>query len=85
MLRAVRHLDALSAEAADIRARLLCQLEPSGMAALTYCLVDFQARMRRRADDVPENFDRDLGQLALPAPGPDRPDLDLDDFVYLSD
>lgn len=83
VLRAVRHLDALSAEAADVRARLLCQLEPSGMAALTYCLADFQARMRRRADDVSEDFGRDLGQLSLPAPGPDRPDLD--DLVYISD
>ena len=85
VLRAVRHqLDALSAEAADVRARLLLQVESSGMAALMYCFSDFAARMRRRADDVPDTVGLDLNQPALPAPGPDRPDLE-DGVVYISD
>ena len=79
VLRAVRHLDFLSAEATDARGRILLQMDPSGIMALVYFLADLQARMRRRAD-IPE-FDRDVVILALPPTGPDRPDLDF----YFSD
>lgn len=79
VLRAVRHLDSLSAEATDTRGRILLQLEPSGIVALHYFFAELQARMRRRAD-MPD-YDRDVVLLALPSTGPERPDLE----VYFSD